>query len=153
MATILAWRRAGTIAHRWHRKPWKWTLSRLFSKKFIMGYSQVGEGTRLWLLHFVGSSPTIPANKEHLFSQVLFVGWDSSNLAQALALGKSVGSHSPPEDRRACSPGAGRANIRRRRKSNDTNFFMSDLDAGTMKTALRQAVMPKSGDFERFLPP
>ena len=32
VATILAWRRAGTIAQCWHRKPWKWTLSRLFSK-------------------------------------------------------------------------------------------------------------------------
>ena len=30
---------------------------------------------------------------------------------------KKTGSHSPPEDRGACSPGAGRANIRRRRNS------------------------------------
>lgn len=30
---------------------------------------------------------------------------------------------------------------------------VSDLDACTRKTALRQAVMPKSGDFERFLLP
>ena len=72
-------------------------------------------------------------------------------ISPKLLRSKSVGSHSPPEDRRASSPGAGRANIRQRRKSNGTNFFMSDLDEGTMKTALRLAVMPKSRDFERFL--
>jgi hypothetical protein len=76
---------------------------------------------------------------------VPFVGWDSSNLAQALANGKSVGSHSPPEGRGACTPDAGRANIRRRRKSNGTYFFMSDLDAGTKKREKRR--------FREILPP
>ena len=70
-------------------------------------------------------------------------------ISPKLLLRKSVGSHSPSEARQARLSGAGRANIRRRRKSNGTYFFMSDLDAGT-KIALKRK---KSGDFERFFHP
>ena len=37
------------------------------------------------------------------------VGWDSANTTRHL-LCKCAGSHSPPEDRGACTPDAGRAN-------------------------------------------
>ena len=43
-----------------------------YFSNLILGYRQAGKGTRLWLLHYAGSNPAIPARKKHLPRQVLF---------------------------------------------------------------------------------
>ena len=65
----------------------------------------------------VGPNPAIPARKKHLRRQVLFSGWDAKASPGICACRKCVGSHSPPADLQARLQGAGRANLRQRRRS------------------------------------
>ena len=89
---------------------------------------------------------------------------------------KCVGSHSPPEDRRARSPGAGRANLRRRRIPGmvwsekyaitknerpeisrdfsvffDPNFFRIFIDPFSIFFRVEGFELPKTQFFQNFI--
>ncbi len=64
----------------------------------------------------VGSNPAIPANTKGTRGGALCVDWDGTNAPEPRS---GVGSHSPPEDLQARLQDAGRANLRRRRISDE----------------------------------